>query len=372
MKKTYSVLIVCIFVLFLAAVSVGSLVAPERTFSQMENRVLKTAPKLTEEAVMDGSYMNDAETYLSDHILLRDFWFCVNAGLNRTLGRTDANGVYFGRDGALLERETTPDPADLLKRVGYVNTLSEKTDLPIYFGLIPSASTVWRDRLPANAETAREDEVIAQAYDACKVKTIDVLGALNDHRDEPIYFRTDHHWTPLGARYAADALLTAMDLEPLDESELDRETVSDSFYGTLYSKTGAFWLKPDAVERFVTDEGVSVTQYSTMKPEPGQLYHPELLAQKNQYNYFLGGNKPIVILNSENAPAGKVLVVRDSYCDVLAPFLTRRFSEVHLFDMRYNSLSLVSYAAEHDIDAIVILYGYSTFINDTSVFRIGK
>ena len=62
MKKTYSVLIVCIFVLFLAAVSVGSVVAPERTFSQMENRVLKTAPKLTEQAVMDGSYMRPTPT----------------------------------------------------------------------------------------------------------------------------------------------------------------------------------------------------------------------------------------------------------------------------------------------------------------------
>ena len=372
MKKTYSVIIVCIFVLFLAAVSVGSLVAPARTFSQMENRVLKTAPKLIEKDVMDGSYMEDAETYISDHILGRDLWFCINAGLDRALGKTDANGVFFGKGGVLLEQEHTPDPAELEKRVGYVNNLAEKTDLPIYFGLIPSASTVWRDRLPANADTAREDEVISQAYASCKVKTIDVLGTLCAHRDEPIYFRTDHHWTPLGAKYGADALLTAMDLDPLADSELSRETVSDSFYGTLYSKTGAFWLKPDTVERFVSDAGVTVTDYRSMKPEPGRLYHPELLEQKNQYNYFLGGNKPIVILNNENAPAGKVLVVRDSYCDVLAPFLTRRFSEVHLFDMRYNSLSLVEYAAEHDIDAIVILYGYATFTTDTSVFRIAR
>ena len=91
------------------------------------------------------------------------------------------------------------------------------------------------------------------------------------------------------------------------------------------------------------------------------------LAVKNKYAYFLGGNQPLCVIRSQ-ADGPKILVIRDSYSDCLAPFLTERFSEVHLFDLRYNRLSPADYIREHDIDVVLVLYGFETFT--TEVFPI--
>ena len=67
-----------------------------------------------------------------------------------------------------------------------------------------------------------------------------------------------------------------------------------------------------------------------------------------------------------------MLLVRDSYSDSLAPFLTQRFSEIHLFDLRYNLTSVKSYVEEHDIDAVVVLYSFSNFVTGTNLFALGR
>ena len=93
---------------------------------------------------------------------------------------------------------------------------------------------------------------------------------------------------------------------------------------------------------------------------------------KDKYSYFLGGNQALCVIETEHTDAPKVLIVRDSYSDSLAPFLTERFSEIHLFDFRYNKTSLNSYIAEHDIDSVVVLYSFSNFSSDQNLFLLGQ
>lgn len=66
-----------------------------------------------------------------------------------------------------------------------------------------------------------------------------------------------------------------------------------------------------------------------------------------------------------------MLVVRDSYTDSLAPFLTQNFSQIHLFDLRYNNMSLKSYVEENGIDMVLVLYSVSNFTTDTNLFKLG-
>lgn len=105
--------------------------------------------------------------------------------------------------------------------------------------------------------------------------------------------------------------------------------------------------------------------------QPGSLYVPEKLEEKDKYSFFLGGNQPLCVIQTQQKDAPKVLIVRDSYSDSLAPFLTQRFSELHLFDLRYNLTSVKSYVAEHDIDAVVVLYSFSNFVTGTNLFVLG-
>ena len=158
---------------------------------------------------------------------------------------------------------------------------------------------------------------------------------------------------------------------PLDESQ--KVPVSEDFYGTLFSSSGVRWLPPDHIDRYISDEGVTVTSYPNGTPEPGSLYVDSYLEVKDKYSSFLGGNKPLCVIETEHTDAPKVLVIRDSYADSLAPFLTQNFSEIHLFDPRYNYNSVKNYVEQNEIDYVVVLYSISNFTaNGNNLFVLGQ
>ena len=196
-----------------------------------------------------------------------------------------------------------------------------------------------------------------------------IAGALAAHSEEPVFYRTDHHWTSLGAYYGYTALLEAMGETPLPLGKA--ETVSDDFYGTLYSSSGVHWVPPDTIERYVREDAVTVEDvYGGGKHG---LYVDSFLEEKDQYASFLGGNQPLYIVrNSAASSDKKLLLVRDSYSDSLAPFLCRHFAEIHLLDLRYNKTSVAQYAADMGADGIAVLYSVDNFMKDADAVFLAQ
>ena len=373
MTKAYSIFLTVLFTVFIGGVLVISALLPKEEFSEMENRFLQKPPELSIETVKNGKFMENAEKYVSDHIAGRDLWVAAKAWGERLSGKQENNGVYFAKENTLISRVDTPEQSTLDTNAGYVNALVDNVDVPVYFGIIPSAAEIWSDRLPEGAPTADEKAIIDRLYNEVQTHTIDLYSALAQHKDEGLYYRTDHHWTSLGAYYGYTALMDAMGLEavPLDESQ--KVTVSEDFYGTLFSSSGVRWLPPDHIDRYISDEGVTVTAYPNGTPEPGSLYVDSYLEVKDKYSSFLGGNKPLCVIETEHTDAPKVLVIRDSYADSLAPFLTQNFSEIHLFDPRYNLTSVKDYVTQNEIDSVVVLYSISNFTaKDNQMFVLGR
>ena len=374
MSKRYSIFLTALFCTFLGGMALLSLLLPKKSFSELENRYLQKAPTLSfSSVVVNGKFMEEAEDYVSDHIAGRDFWVALKAWSERLSGKRENEGVYFGKDDTLLNQVSDPDETQLSQAMDFLNLLAEQSPVPTYFGVIPTSAAIWQDRLPEGAPTADEESVIRELAGESRAQTVDIYGALAAHAEEDIYYRTDHHWTSLGAFYGANAILSAMGREPLDLTDYTPITVSDSFYGTIFSTSGVRWVPPDSIEVYVTEDGVSVTSYPKGEPEPGKLYDASYLTKKNQYAYFLGGNQPLCVVRSEKPGAeGRLLLVRDSYADSLTPFLTERFREIHLIDLRYYRASLQDYIRENGIDEIMVLYGYSSFTTDRNLFLLAK
>ena len=360
-QHNFNLFLTVLFCLFIGGIFLGSMILPDKTFSPVENRNLAQAPNVSWENITSGKFMEDTEDYVNDQIIGRDFWVALKAWSERLSGKQENNGVYFAKEDTLISRVDTPEQELLDENIGYVNALVDNVDVPVYFGIIPSAAEIWADRLPAGAPTADEQAIIDRLYNAVQTHTVDLSSVLAAHHGEELYYRTDHHWTSLGAYYGYAALMDAMGLEaaPLDESR--KVTVSEDFYGTLYSSSGVRWLPPDHIDRYISDEGVTVTAYPDGTPHPGSLYVDSFLSEKDKYSSFLGGNKPLCVIETGHTGAPKVLVIRDSYADSLAPFLTQSFSEIHLFDPRYNLTSVKDYVEQNEIDSVVVLYSISNF-----------
>ena len=353
-----------LFCLFIGGFGVMHLILPDREFSPMENRNLSQLPEFSWQSLKEGTYTADLEEYLADQFPLRDSWIGLKTRYEYLLGHREFKDVFLCGD-TLISKIT--DTSRAQQNLGYVESLLGKTDLPVYLGLIPTAAEIWQEKLPEGAERFDQLAYLEQAKELGAIN-VDMYAALNAHKAEDIYYRTDHHWTSLGAYYGYTALMEAMGLQT--EQLGEKETVADDFYGTLYSTSGVHWMEPDSIDRYVSGEGVSVENVLT--GEVGGLYVDSYLEEKDKYSSFMGGNNPLYIVKNENAPVKqKILVVRDSYSDSLAPFLSQTFSEVHLMDLRYYKVPVAQYAEMSGMDGIFLCYSVENFVKDADAVFIG-
>lgn len=386
MSKRQSIAVILLFCLFIFGFGIAQIALPDRAFSEQENRYLTqfTPPKLGALKldsglpvwqggnIFNGEFMTGFEDYVIDQFPLRDQWIWLKAASERAVGKQENNGVYFGTDGDTLFAQFTP-PTDLEQRVGYVNQLADNVDVPVYFSLIPGKSTIWSHLLPANAPNADERGTLerAEALISDRVHWIDLEDDLAAVKEEYIFYRTDHHWTTQGAYAGYQGLMEGMGLPAAEAGE--PELVSDQFYGTTYSSCGAFWVRPDEIYlQIPQDSGIQVTSYRNGAPEASSLYDFSYLDKKDKYSLFLGGNQPLCVLENPESDGPRVLVVRDSYSDSLAPFLAQSFSQVHLWDCRYNRTMLSEYVAEQQIDMVLVLYSVANFATDANLFLMSR
>lgn len=274
MSTTYNRCITGLFCGFLTLVLALHLLTPDKNFSQVENRYLRGFPALTFESVTSGKFMPDFETYTTDQFPGRDGWVAAKAMLERLSGKRENNGAYFGQYDTLINRVDTPSQDILDQITKYLNALCANVDTHVSLGIIPTAAAVWSARLPAGALTADERTLIDSLYRNTDAMPIGLYEVLDAHRDEEIYYRTDHHWTSLGAYYAYQELSHFLGTACPPLSQYEKTTVSRDFYGTIYSTSGVRWVAPDQIDTYVPEAGITVTSYFTGSPEPGKLYAP--------------------------------------------------------------------------------------------------
>lgn len=363
-----------VFLAFIAMFFLLNIFVPDRDFSEQENRSLQTRPQFSLEALFGGKYTTDFEKYCSDQFVLRDQWIALKARLELLQGKSENNGVFLCENERLLEAFTAPSLSDLDTRIRAVNTLAENLTVPVSFALIPGAAEYYRDLLPAGVQNDSQVDVINYVYGAVTAETPDIAGSLAQHTDEYIFYRTDHHWTTLGAYYGYAAICECYGIPtPTLESYEQRAVVSDSFYGTTYSSSGFAWVQPDTMEIFLSQpENVTVERYEGDEPAVIPLYDESKLEVKDKYSFYLGGNTPRLVLDTGLDDKPVLLIIRDSYCDSLTPFLLEDYSEIHILDLRYYRDSIASYVESNNIDSVLVIYSVVNFCTDRNLVLLTR
>lgn len=234
--------------------TLGSLLTPDRTYSDSENRKLAQFPKLSWSAVKDGSWFSDLESYTADQFAGRDFWIALRLRFLKLTGQKESNGVYLCSGDYLMEPPA--DPPQDSRNVEAINAFAARhTDLRLNMAVIPNAACILADKLPKNAPVRDQSaDLTALAGSLQGISFLDVSAALSAHTDEQLYYRTDHHWTSLGARYAFEAMAAQLGIsQPIQN--YDTYTVSTTFEGTLASRSGSH-AAYDTVELYVPQTDV--------------------------------------------------------------------------------------------------------------------
>ena len=363
-----------VFLAFIFAFFILNTALPDREFSEQENRSLQQRPPFSFDELFSGQYTKDFEAYTTDQFTLRDEWITLKAASELALGKRQNNGMFLCDGGTIIEPYEAPEDGKLEANMEALNKLVANTDADVYFALIPGKSDIWAHMLPQNAPRDSEKAAIDYCYSLSDAVNVDIYSALEAHSSEYVYYRTDHHWTTLGAYYGFSALAESMGLDCPDICEYGgRETVSEEFYGTSWSSSGFSWVEPDSMEIFVTEpEGLEITNYPQGSPVEGQLYDWSRLEVKDKYSFFYGGNTPLLEIETGVEDAPSLLILRDSYMDSLSPFLLASYSRIHILDLRYYRASLSDYIAQNGFDDVLVCYSIDNFSTDSNIFLLGR
>lgn len=353
------------------ALSTGFLLLDKQEFSEHENRYLEKFPEISWERIESGEYMKDLNSYLCDHFPLRDFFIGMKSKAEIAVGKREINQVFIAGDGYLIENYKKPENTEQI--AGIFKAFGEKEDVSqaeIRLMLVPTASYIYREKLPAFARMESQMETARQIYKESGLTFIDCSEELAAHKEEqPLYYRTDHHWTTYGAYIGYLAYCREMGLEPVKLEELEAETVTEDFKGTIYSKVNDYTRPGEPITIYKNPADQLTVYYEDTKETTDSLYNLDYTRQKDKYSLFLNNLHPLIEITNETASTDRELVVvKDSYANSMVPFLTRHFKKIYVFDTRYYKWGPSGFVREHPgVTDILILYNMNTLDTDLGV-----
>ena len=351
--------------------AVWFVLAPKKEFSENENRYLTKMPSFTAKTVFSGEYTESLSDWIADHFPMRDLFMGVKTEVEIVSGRREINRIYIGEDNYLIERYEAPENTERITDtlVKFYDRVKD-TGVDVRLMLVPTAVTIYEDKLPAYAPEADQMETAKLLYEATGIPAVDCSEKLLAGAQEgQIYYRTDHHWTTFGAYLGYTAYCEEEGIEPVPLEALEAETVTEEFAGTLYAKVNDYTHMKDAITVYTNPEDRLRVTYEDTGEVSDSLYNFDYLQEKDKYSLFLNNIHPLVEIENETAPSDDVLMlIKDSYANSMVPFLTHHYKKIYVFDTRYYKDGPSSFLEEHgEVTDVLILYNMNTLDGDTGI-----
>ena len=428
MKRIYTALSVFLL-LFLLLVGLISTFDKDATFSESERRQLKTKPKLTISGLLDGNYFNQYREYYADTFPNRETLMKSNTTLNGFYyfgGLSSKNGASLVVDfssnaaqhGEALKTTEDPDattgaeetapekrptePMAAAEQLGSVVLIGDSAfDVPHadndQIVKYAQAVTAIADTLGSNVKTFsmpvpnsaefythkeyHTGKTSQKAmFDLCKdnlgtnVTFVDAYSVIEKHTSEYIYFRTDHHWTHLGAYYAYSALCGSAGFTPVNRDDFATGQW-EGFVGSLYTYVANYpqgkVLKdnPDTVHYWKPSANITTTCYNSTALTNG--YAMGTICRvgedvENKYLTFMGGDHPVAVVQTDTE-GPTILVIKESYGNALISWLTNHYNKIILIDPRQyygknSDIDLAAFAQAQGVDQCLVV-NYPMMLN---------
>ena len=386
------------------------------TSSQLEKRELTQFPAFTPVSFWDGSYFSQIDTWYADTFPWREGLMTANTyfrslyGIqteqmfgehqvaeeipDTTSGDTSraeleetvepvppattvdgaiqappesAGSVYLSGDRAYslyyFGQENSDRYAAILNAY-YDNIKAANPSANVYSILAPLAYGIdFSDEVMDEMNWSHEDQAIDYLFSRMDggILKVDPFDTLRSHQDEYLYFRTDHHWTALGAYYAYSDFCQVKGIAPHDLSSFNTLTF-DNFLGTMYASSNqapALAANPDTV---IAYEPNGVKTLTAHQADGTVLENYRIIADvstwnsSSKYNCFIAGDQPYEEIHNPNITDGSsAVVVKDSYGNAFVPFLVDHYQDVYVIDFRYYSGSISQFVGQNQIDDVIFL-----------------
>lgn len=397
-KMTPHKLMIALFAVVLCGTAVATAALPKKSMSENENRSLAKFPSVVNTKKLESAknpkdvwdsvkwkYINnregkafkdDFETYLSDHLAGREVWVKASNGIQRLSGRDEINGVYTVDD-QMVQTFRTYDADAVNAAIAAMNSFAERyPEKEMFFMLAPTAQEFFSNKIPTHVGLMSQKSFIDECYrNTENISTIDCRSFLASNSGEYLYYRTDHHWTSLGAFCAYQSGAKMLGYTAYGFGSFNIETASNDFRGTLYSKTLDDGVTPDTIDYYMLADGepnVKLTSINGAEVKKyDSLYVRDYLDVKDKYSSFTGSNVPIVTIETDVDNDRTLLIIKDSYAHSLVPFLSKHYKKITMVDMRYINTDLNRFVKLDDYSQVLFMFNVISFAEDNGLTKLG-
>ena len=413
----YNRILVALVTVMMTAFVVVFCTLPRSTYSELERRDLLRFPEFSWESLRNGSFTQSVSNWFSDSEPFRDVLMRGSMELKSLMAFKTQSAVTFhaAQEEPVAVAETplevdlvgdqrdieefhnnvdanakmesagvivvgnAPDARALMafknKNKGeksYATTVNRYqtlfgSDVNVYCMIIPTAVEYY---CPKNARSCTDPEfpVLTELYDLIDttVQVVDLYDLMGEHVDEDIYLRTDHHWSPLGAYYAARQFAMVADVKVPELEDFESDTIKN-YVGSMYgfskdvnvkkSPEDFVFYKPLNVEyettyiRYDLDEDYQIV--GEEKPHQGEFF-VKTSGTGSAYCTFMGSDARITQVKTNSECPRRLLVMKDSFGNAIPGYLFGSFSEIHVIDFRYFTYNIKDYITEHGITDILM------------------
>jgi hypothetical protein len=453
MKRHYINVILFLIPIFLLGL-INIFYSNTTKISEVENRALKSKPKISIESVFSGEYSKEFDEYYSDTFFMRDSFVLISRELERFKGLTNNDGVeivmHKGANVAFAQEIIQSDDVKLNesrtdesifneietmnKHEGYyelkkrtveqnqgtegdeefeedeheelqieepdnvakeenklvgsilimndtameifymngdaclyyadtINSFQEELEgsegenpVTVFSMLVPT-QIEFIDNEKYRAMSSSQEFAIDYVNDNLNesIVTINAYDALKNNKEKYMYFRTDHHWTALGAYYAYTAFMDAINEDAISLEQYEVTKVED-YLGSTYSTTLSKALKdnPDTIYLYnpFTENKYYVYYEGPLEMDVIDMNHAD---KTRKYRIFLSGDRPWGKIITEVKNGKKIVVIKDSYANAFVPFLIPHYEEIYVVDPRQFELNILDFIEENKIQEVLVL-----------------
>jgi len=421
--------IVCIvYAVFIVVLNV----LPRSTYSELEKRDLKTFPEYSGISLFSGEFTSGISSWFSDSEPFRDSFMMISMRVKDVLTspfmkeesvRLTINTDNMGSEPVEAPLDVKEEPDTLcdvqavtlgdgvmkvahagilvLGKAPHARALMTFHSSPTAGGQFAAAADAYKEAfgdsvevyimpipipiefyvpLEAKKYTTSQKDVINHVFSVVspKVKTVNVYSELAKHSDEDIYMRTDHHWAPLGAYYAAEKFAKVAGVPFRNLSAYEKHVVHNvvgSMFG--YSHDIAINNSPEDFVYYIPNQveyEANFTYYSLDsdfqvksegKPVVDDYFRKKKDGCRDAYCTFMGGDAMIVKVQTSTRNGRRLLVIKDSFGNALPGYMFYSFEQVHVTDFRYFKKNMVKYVKENGITDILMAHNTMNVVSYT-------
>lgn len=190
------------FIAVIFSTAILNVITPSKEFSERENRYLSQFPKFSLETLVNGKFIEDVDEYIADQFVAKDFWVYLKGATEKSIGKKENNNVYFGEEDYLFEKYTGVNSEIIDKNLKGINEFIEKYNIKTTLSVVPNSSEIYPEYLPYFIQSSQEDLfTYISGHVGNSLTFINPTETLMEHKSEYIYYKTDHHYSTLGAYY---------------------------------------------------------------------------------------------------------------------------------------------------------------------------